>query len=125
MRKIAIFLIGLSTLLLFLHSITPHTHHKATQSYTHSISEVDNSNDILSWLQFVFHQDLGQEHLEHFQNDSFDHVTLLPDLAFLAFALSFSPIIEEPLEHKKPYIFSIKDSDLLNQSPLRGPPSLV
>lgn len=125
MRKIAVFLIAISTMLLLLHSVTPHTHHKASQTYDHSLSELNESGNLLSWLQFIFHPDLGPEHLEHFQNEGPEQIALLPDFALLAVVIAFTPVEAEPLQHKKPYLFSIQDSDLLNQSQLRGPPSLV
>ena len=54
---------------MLLHSITPHKHHKYNQTYDHSLAEVKNNSSLISWLQFIFHPDLGEEHLEKFQNE--------------------------------------------------------
>lgn len=118
------FLIGLATVIVLLHSITPHQHHKTSQISDHTISEVRNDSNVINWLQFIFHPDLGEEHLENFQNEHPLELAI-PDLAFLAVAIVFVPQTEVKLEHNTPYIFSIKDSDFLSPRQLRGPPSLV
>ncbi|KYG73450.1 MULTISPECIES: hypothetical protein [Roseivirga] len=124
MRKLGLLFVGLATVIVLLHSITPHQHNNITQTYNHTISEVENNGNILNWLQFIFHPDLGQEHLEKFETEHQLEI-ISPDLAFLAIALSFIPILEEETQHNTPYLFSLKDNYYLKLQPLRGPPALV
>lgn len=124
MRKMGSFLIGLATVIVLLHSITPHQHHKTSRISDHTISEVKNDSNVINWLQFIFHPDLGEEHLENFQNEHPLELAI-PELNFLAVAIVFVPQIEVKLEHNTPYIFTIKDSEYLSPRQLRGPPSLV
>ena len=124
MHKMGRFLIGIATIIVLLHSITPHKHHKSSQLYNHTISEVGNENNLINWLQFIFHPDLGEEHLENYQNEHPLELAI-PDFAFVAVAMILIPVVEIKPEHNTPYFFSAKDSEYLSSKQLRGPPTLV
>ena len=124
MQQLGRLLIGMATVIVLLHSITPHQHHKSSQLYDHTISEVGNESNLINWLQFIFHPDLGEEHLENFQNE-YPLELAIPDLSFLALAIILVPKVEINPEHNTPYFFSVKDSDYLSLKQLRGPPALV
>lgn len=124
MRNAGKIFIAFATFIVMLHSITPHQHHQVSKTYDHSIAEVKNDSNLINWLQFIFHPDLGEDHLEKFQNENPLELSI-PDLAFMATLILFTPDQEEELEHHTPYIFSLKDSEYLRLQQQRGPPALV
>lgn len=124
MRKLGLLFIGLATVIVLLHSITPHKHHKYNQTYDHSLAEVKNDSSLISWLQFIFHPDLGEEHLEKFQNEHPLELAI-PNFALISVAILIAPQLESKLEHHTLYAFSVKVSDHFSPTQHRGPPTLV
>ncbi len=71
--------------LLLLHTFIPHEHH-AEINQVERIQQHQQADDLFDLLQLVFHNDLGEEHLENFRttcyffipSDTFDQELLTP-----------------------------------------------
>lgn len=124
MRSLGRIFISLATVIILLHSITPHQHHTASQNCDHCLAKLDDQANLLSLLQVIFHPDLGQEHLDNYQNENHEQIAL-PDFSYLAVALVFVPQFETEIEHNTPYTFSQVDNEFLSSVTLRGPPFMV
>jgi len=67
MRIIRNWFLSLAWALFLLHSWVPHHHHDADNQAV--CVEGEESEDILGLLSFIFHEDLGEHHLEHVSVD--------------------------------------------------------
>lgn len=64
-KRLHIAFFWVAGLLLFAHSIVPHIHHESETEL--ELCHDESDGDVLDFLAEMFHNDLGVEHLEHFQ----------------------------------------------------------
>ncbi len=115
-------MISSAIVILLLHTTTPHQHVKSDTPENYISLKSDEAN-FLSLLQFIFHPDLGENHLEDFQNEHQLELNI-PDFAIAAILIPTIPEIEEKVIHVTPNQFKARDKIYLHQSKLRGPPAL-
>jgi hypothetical protein len=107
-----------------LHSFTPHTHDELSASNQVEVGiEAQSTNGFLSLLKDLFVQDLGQEHLEHFQNQDYDIHIIPPFLTEKALAMP-TLIASETIEHHAVYLDIYYKTIHQSENQLRGPPSI-
>ncbi|NVK28344.1 MAG: hypothetical protein HWE14_09885 [Flavobacteriia bacterium] len=119
-KKLQITFLWMAGLLLFTHSVIPHIHHQSERE--HVECESKENKDLLDVLAKVFHNDLGIEHLEHFQINkaSFSFVATLPLQASLLEVVVQEPLVVEdfPIEACP----TPRETPYLESHALRGPP---
>ena len=104
-------------ILLLLHTLIPHQHHTELDDSSH-YSQHQKADNLYEFFQLIFHQDLGEDHLEDYQTPAFysapsDCVdTHLPQPTYV---LSFS----EPFPTTNASIASYQVTQYLR---FRGPP---
>lgn len=122
MKSLGKLVIGIATLFILLHSITPHTHQKNNDPQK-SFTDLKTEANLVEWLKFIFHPDLGEDHLENYQNEN--PVQLLfanyEITTFRALSLHW---VEETLQHETRYYFLDTSEQIFSAYSWRGPPSL-
>ena len=125
MRKLGITFLAISTAIVLLHSFTPHTHDNNIESATFNACDYSQETGILGLFQMIFHQDLGEEHLELYVNAvNFD----ISIDAFTPIPLVLIPVVTLSLEQiGYPNIIDIIPREQWRLSPLdqRGPPNFI
>jgi len=58
-----------------LHSVIPHHHHDHLSVEDHNI-EHESADNILDYLELLFHLDMGEGHLENFQSTDGNHLDI-------------------------------------------------
>ena len=124
MKRFGVALICTAAMLVILHSITPHTHTNPYGTQNVTISQNEEDSGLMGFLQLVFHPDLGQEHLEHFQNEAGD-LHILPPLAPVAAVPDLTPTEELNPAPKDSYQITYTEEVYLLLAPLRGPPHIA
>ncbi len=112
-------LLSWAVAILLLHSLVPHQHHSSPLLEPSITNCTPTESGFLGFLGKVFHQDLGDEHLENFKHTnkvSFG-AYLIPFLTILSF--EFSPIVTEAA---RPIVLSTEQ--LLPSPAIIGPPLL-
>lgn len=122
MRKVLhIAILWVAGLLLLTHSVVPHIHHASLADK--EVCDAHSTEDVIDFLAKVFHNDLGFEHLEHFQ---IQNTTDAQPIA--VFASIELPEYFEIAEIQKPVAVPNNslppDEPLILCSGLRGPPTV-
>lgn len=60
-------MVNLAGLIVLLHGLVPHQHHNEL-SYDQDAVQHASANDLQDYLELVFHIDMGDGHLDHFEN---------------------------------------------------------
>lgn len=105
-----------------LHSFVPHQHHDELGQAEH-ISEHSSATSTLDFLSLIFHENLGENHLENFENTEchFDFVAIavLPSADY-----SLAEVVLAETESKyQDYPNAIPISVYPKTSSERGPPT--
>ena len=110
--------------ILMLHSLVPHQHHSSPLLEPQISNCSPTDYGLLGFLGKVFHQDLGEEHLEHFKHKNkldFDADTILFLPAINQEVLAILPVKVVALT---PTVGSLITPQSITGPPLlRGPPS--
>ena len=123
MKRLGKLVIGLATLFILLHSITPHTH-LPSDSPQKSFTDLKTEANLIEWLKFIFHPDLGEDHLENYQNENPVQL-LFASQEITEFCALVPPLVDEPLQHETRYYFLDTSEQTFSAYSWRGPPSLV
>lgn len=118
-KTMKVTMLWMAGFLLLAHSVVPHMHH---QSYSSLDScEAESSSDLLDVLANVFHNDLGVEHLEHFQVQK----NQAPSLTAIQLEVTLPVIFTEEVKEVEysPFLETPPfDEPILIGYGLRGPP---
>lgn len=124
-------LIYLAASITFLHSLLPHQHHGEMVDAEHSEEHVQ-AEDLLDYLELIFHLDQGEGHLESFdQGKGLDYnieftVNLLPDLPAFGFAPLLLRSTQTQCKRIRNYdVVPIPKRDVIAHLDFRGPPFFV
>ena len=109
----------------------PHQHHDELET-DEQTEEHAQADGLIDYLQLIFHTDLGDGHMERFENGrGFDFdveftVNLFPELV----AHSYYPLFQKPAIHQSKVSFFTHDIPILKKDVIahlnfRGPPSIV
>ncbi|KAB2805348.1 hypothetical protein [Phaeocystidibacter luteus] len=119
-KKLQITFLWMAGLILFAHSVVPHIHHQ--NEIEHVVCDATDSDDMLDLLAKVFHNDLGVEHLEHFQINkaNFNFIATVPEAMSLIEVVEYELLVSEefPVESS----LHLRDTPFLESHALRGPP---
>jgi hypothetical protein len=111
--------------ILLLHSWVPHQHHTVAIVAPTFTSCVHVENTLLGFLGRIFHQDLGDEHLENYQGVKkvdFDYQQLFNDISPVADRSNW--VLELNTYNHIPFCIPLNHQDLVLVSKVRGPPSV-
>lgn len=123
MRKILnITLLWTAGLILFAHSVIPHIHHQVNDS--HFTCEEDQPESVVEYLAEVFHNDLGSDHLEHFEVQKVQlSQSFFSDLYFITESYSLpTDFLQEKSFIPCANCFHLQDEIGIECMSLRGPP---
>jgi len=56
-----------AAVIILLHSFVPHEHHDEMGAELHQV-EHENTDNFLGWIKTIFHNDLGEDHLENYEH---------------------------------------------------------
>jgi hypothetical protein len=109
----------------------PHEHHDELGDDEHS-EEHAQADDLIDYLQLIFHTDLGDGHMETFESekgfdfDAISKVDLFPDqITYSYYPLLLNPTIYRSRVSFYNYDVPIQKKDVILHLDLRGPPSFV
>lgn len=125
MERMRIIFLGLAVLFINVHALIPHTHDSIDQVSAQTIIQLDQDieDDFFGLLKQVFHQDLGKDHLENFQNQDFD-IKIIPPLFCEGISVKIKLIKIEEVEHQESYLETYQEVPYISSNQLRGPPFL-
>ena len=113
---------------MLLHSILPHAHHDEMSHPEHSTSHQEADN-LIDYLELIFHTDVGEGHLEHFETGQgldFNIVSNITTVAILDIVTEhlFSVSGELRFIASEFYLKDdhLPDCNLHDSFSLRGPP---
>jgi len=115
-----------------LHSVLPHQHHDDLNDSEHKEAHAE-ADDLIDYLKLVFHTDLGDGHMENFDqgkgydldlDTSFDSN---PDIAAVACVQPFLNNISNSIHFQNtiPHDVPILRQYFLSNTNFRGPPAIV
>jgi len=113
---------------MFMHSILPHEHHDELSSTNHDFLH-ESADSFLDYVKLIFHHDMGEGHLEHFDcgnNDFNVEAPVITALFNIPEITIWSSLLLPDLDSKPFLTFDDPLPDIRYQQhfSLRGPPSI-
>lgn len=109
----------------------PHQHHDEL-TIEENVAEHKSAEGFLDWLQLIFHEDLGEGHLENFMHSDISDLTISAPLftgisfVFFDFQALSKDADQEPVSSISTDIQEYRRSQLSGASyALRGPPAFA
>jgi len=125
MRKFGIGLLAISTVIVLMHNFTPHTHDTKPETATFNACSHSEEDGLLGLFQMIFHQDLGNEHLEFYVTAQIQDVDLDPSFELLVLLLRVETLELEKVSFPEGNDLIPKDRWWQTPLDLRGPPSII
>ncbi len=119
-RFVSLSVLSLAAVIMLLHAVLPHQHHNELSATEHS-KEHQSPENLLDWLELVFHYDQGEQHLEDYATSEANYDSLVqihfeseeaPSALFFALTAPVYPIEPNGITH----------TSFSPENPFRGPP---
>lgn len=107
--------------------MVPH-HHHGEMSDTDHLTEHESADDLMDYLELIFHVDMGEGHLEHFQGgesldyDQLQSIDIKPIIGIVSTVTTLSENTDYQKTELQPYFGRAHIPPDLLSSSLRGPP---